>query len=176
MSTRDRVKLTAQERQQFAELEAALEASDPALAQVLKGEQVQAPAPCPATPEAAKGFQHRLRARAGAKFRPAKRHHGRAIASSPRAGAAARVALGVSRRAVVWPWTGLVLVLLGAALTATGAGLASLYWLSVPGAAMVGVGCGLSTVSLRRSKAKRAPCLAPPASPEAQSGAGALSA
>ncbi|HET9058456.1 MAG TPA: hypothetical protein VFN61_00935 [Acidimicrobiales bacterium] len=170
MSTRDRVKLTAHERQQIAGMEAALAASDPALAQVLKGEEGQAPAPAPSTSSTRQKLASRLRKRAGST--------GPAPTSVPRSSRTALWSRTVSRacaRSLVWSWTGLVLVLLGAALIGTGAGLVNLNWLSVPGAAMVGVGCGLGIMAVRRSRVMRQGASPARALPEAHPGASTYS-
>lgn len=151
MSTRDRVKLTAHERHKLAGMEAALEAADPVLAQVLKGGGTRASAPASDASGAGRSVMHRLRPpQTLVKLPTAARSAQRSSIAS-----LAHRALGRCARAATWPWTALVLVVLGASLAGTGAGLVSWYWLSVPGAAMFGVGCGLAILPLRRQRAIR---------------------
>jgi hypothetical protein len=105
MSTRDRVKLTAHERQQLAGMEAALAGSDPALAQVLKGEEEPAAGPAPATSLVRQKLPSRLRKRAGSAWV--------ALSRRPRSKGGTpwpRAALRACARWLVWSWTGLVLV------------------------------------------------------------------
>lgn len=168
MSTRDRVKLTALEREQLAAMQAMLEASDPELAQVLKGRQAGTGTPPDAGPGADRHRsprrRHRAAARSGGVPCPVPKR------SSSR-GAGARSWRAATwrglRRAGTARWAAPGLVAIGVAL-AVGAsiagtrptgmsamGMGPLRWLSIVGAAAAGAGLGLCVLALRRRRSVR---------------------
>ena len=142
MSTRDRVRLSVHEREQLAKLQASLEASDPELASVLRG---QGPPSGPGREDERSAWLRRMGAVRGM--------------GAGATVAARRAAQGVPH-ILARPWAALVVAATGLAmvlvtlLLAPGAGWPSSS-IAVAGAVLLGTGTGLAIVALRQSRSAR---------------------